>query len=496
MTDIVLVNPLLTGRDRYGSLAAGGVYSPPMGLASLAAFIRQSGYSVKILDCCALNLDVREGTARILAEKPAYVGITMATCSVGRAAALAAALKRSDAGLKIIAGGCHVSSLPAETMEAFPQFDIGVIGEGEETAVELLKALGSGGDPGAVNGIIYRKDGRLITTPPRALIRDLDTLPFPAWDLLPDIARFYKPSCFGFKYLPSASIITMRGCPMRCSFCTDGPFAKTCRMHSPEYVVGMMKFLKSRHGIRDIMIYDGTFIIDKERVEKICRLMIEEKLDLAWSCNGRIDLMSRDTLKLMKRAGCWAVAYGIESGSQEALDFMRKNIDLARAREVIAWTKDAGLLTKGYFMIGHLLETRESLRRTADFMRSSGLDLATISYYTPLPGTLDYGRAAGYGSFNNDWDSLSMHNIVFVPKGLDAETLRGYRREMVRRFYFRPGIIFRYLKLLLTPGSFALVASGLFAVLNLLFFENLRGTAPKRPVKKPARTPDLTGKVL
>ena len=480
MTDIILVNPLLTGRDRYGSLAAGGVYSPPMGLASLAAFIRRSGYSVKIIDCCALNLDVRECTARILAESPAYVGITMATCSAGRAAALAAALKKLNGRLTIIAGGCHVSSLPAETMEAYPQFDIGVIGEGEETTVELLKVLGTGGALDGVDGIIFRENGGLKTTAPRALIKDLDTLPFPAWDLLPDIAKCYRPSCFGFKELPSASLMTMRGCPMRCSFCTDGPFTKTCRMHSPEYVVGMMKFLKSRHGIRDVMIYDGTFIIDKERVEEICRLMIEEKLDLAWSCNGRIDLMSRDTLKLMKRAGCWSVAYGIESGSQEALDFMRKNIDLARAREVIAWTKDAGLLTKGYFMIGHLLETRESLRLTADFIQNSGLDLATISYYTPLPGTFDYGRAAEYGRFNNDWDSLSMHNIVFVPKGLDEKTLRRCRRNMVRRFYFRPGIIIRNLKLLLTPQSFTLVASGFFAVLNFLFFERSEDAASKK----------------
>jgi len=470
-TDIVLVNPPLTGEERYGALAGGGVYMPPLGLANLAAFIRQQGYSVKIVDSCVLNLTLANLIKLILSYQAKYVGITAVTCSVHKAAALAKVLKEQSPGLKIIIGGCHVSVLPEETMKSFFPFDIGVIGEGELTIVELLKGLKENSSLSEIKGIVFRENGKLKINVPRPLIENLDILPFPAWDLLPDITKFYRPSSFGFKRLPVTSVVTLRGCPMRCTFCSDTDFARSCRMYSPGYTLGMIKFLQQRYGIKDIMIYDGTFVINRERLIEFCELMIKERLNLAWSCNGRINLMTKEILRLMRRAGCWAIAYGIESGSQEILDFIQKDIDLAGAYRVLNWTKKEGILTKGYFMLGHLRESEESLRSTLNFVLNSDLDLVTLNYFTPLPGTLDYERVSQYGSFKNSWPLLNCHNPVFVPHKLNRETLLFYRKYIVRRFYLRPKIVLSYVKMLFQPQGLKMLLSGFFSLITFIFLD-------------------------
>jgi radical SAM superfamily enzyme YgiQ (UPF0313 family) len=471
MTDIVLVNPPLTGEERYGSLAGGGVYMPPLGLANLAAFIRQHGYSVKIIDCCVLNLTLTSLIKHILSDNPKYVGITAVTISINKAATLAKILKEQKPSLKIIVGGCHISALPEETMKGFSQFDIGVIGEGEFTAVELLQALEKKDSLDKVKGIIFRENGALKINEPRPLIENLDTLPFPAWDLLPDITKFYRPAGFGFKRLPVTSLLTLRGCPMRCTFCSEMPFAKTCRAYSPEYVIETMKFLKYHYGIKELMIYDGTFVINEQRLIRLCELMVKERLNLVWSCNGRINLMTREILKLMKHAGCWSIAYGIESGSQEILDFIQKDIDLAKVYQVLTWTKKEGILAKGYFMIGHLVENKESIRSTLNFILNSDLDLLTLTYFSPLPGTLDYTRANQYGRFNNNWDLLSFYNPVFIPKGLNKEMMHFYRQYIIKKFYLRPQIIFKYIKMFFNIQNFKIIFLSFLAFLNFAFLE-------------------------
>jgi anaerobic magnesium-protoporphyrin IX monomethyl ester cyclase len=471
MVDIILVNPPLTGEERYGSLAAGGVYMPPQGLANLAAFIRQKGYSVTIVDCCVLNLNQVGLAKHILSYDPRFVGITAVTISINKAADLAGLLKEQEPDLKIIVGGCHLSALPKETMSAFPQFDIGVIGEGELTIIELLRVLEEGKHLNNVKGIIFRENGTLKITPSGSFIEDLDTLPFPAWDLLPDITRFYRPSGFSFKRLPTTSLVTLRGCPMRCTFCSDGPFAKTVRLHSSKYVLEMIKFLQRTYKIKEIMFYDGTFVINRQRLIEICELMIKEKLDLVWSCNGRIDMMTQETLRLMKRAGCWLVGYGVESGSQQVLDFYRKDIELEKAYKVLRWTKQAGMFTKSSFMLGQLIENKETLKSTMNFILKSDLDLITVTYFTPLPGTLDYVRASQYGSFDNNWDLLNFHNIVFVPRGLNKDIIRFYRQCITSKFYLRPRIIFRHLVMLVNLHNFKIIILAFWAFLKMLFLD-------------------------
>ncbi|MDD5729503.1 MAG: radical SAM protein [Candidatus Omnitrophica bacterium] len=470
-TKIILVNPPLTGKERYGALAGGGLYMPPLGIASLAAFIRREGHSVKILDCCALGLTITQAAQIILSLKPEFVGITSATLSINKAAVLAKALKGSNPDLKIIIGGVHVSSLPEETMNLFPQFDIGVLGEGERAVAELLKCSKDNYKPDGINGLIVRENNGLKLTGAQTFIEDLDSLPFPAWDLLPDLKKFYRPSSIGFKKLPAITVITSRGCPMRCTFCSGTAFAKAYRAHSPEYVVSMVKALKTQFGIKELMIVDGAFLMNPRRVVNLCELMIKEKLDLSWSCSARIDVMRPEILRLMKKAGCWSIAYGIESGSQRVLDFIEKEIDLAKAPAVIKWTKEAGILAKGYFMLGHLTEDRVSIRDTRDFILKNRFDLITVGYFTPLPGSTDYERAPHYGKFNNNWDLLNLQTRVFLPRNLEAGTINSYRRKILREFYLRPKIFFRYSRLVFERGYFKIIFMGFISLLGSIFFD-------------------------
>jgi len=472
LSKIVFVNPVLTGKERYGYLSQGGVYLPPLGLCHLAAVTRKNGFETYILDCDALGLNVGKASEFILSCKPDYVGITAATPAIYKAAELADVLKQKDNKLITILGGTHLTAVPEETMETFPKFDIGVIGEGEITIIELLQKLDKNGDLDGIRGIIFRRNGNLKITDCRPLIDDLDQLPLPAWDLLPNLTKYYRPSCFGFKKLPVASLITSRGCPAGCSFCANVTFGRKYREHSSRYVIQMIKYLHKNYGIKDFAIYDDTFGVRKERLVKLCQMLIKEKLDVVWSSNARIDQITPEILGLMKKAGCWQIAYGIESGSQRILDFLHKDITLEEISRVLKWTESAGLIVKGYIMIGTLAETKESIQKTIDFVLKSNLDLITVNNFTPFPGTEDYKRAEQFGTFNPDWRLLTQHHLVFVPNGLTNEEIENSIRLITRKFYLRPKVILKHLGMIFSFSKLCLLFNGLIALLKFIYFRH------------------------
>lgn len=473
MPKIVLVSPPLSKKARYGRLADAGMYMPAHGLGYLAAFVKKSGYDAAILDCEALGLDVEKASLQITALKPDYVGISAVTMSIFSAAELAASLKKSVPDLRIIVGGVHLSAAPEETLDLYPQFDFGVIGEGEETLRELLDSLRDKKDPDAVRGIIYRRKGKALRTLHRPVMKDIDKLPFPAWDLYPDITQHYHPSSFGFKQLPCTSLITSRGCPYPCSFCSRPQASdRICREHSAGYVMEMIRVLYHNYAIRDIIIYDDTFGINRKRLVDFCEMLIKERLKLSWSCNLRVGAVDTDILRLMKTAGCWQVAYGIESGSQAILDFLQKNITLEMIKDTLVKTRKSGIVAKGYIMVGTPLETTRTIKETLDFVLQADLDLITVNSFTPMPGSLDYERSGQYGIFYQDWRLLNQHNYVFIPRGLELGDLNRAVREITRRFYLRPRVFTKYLKFCLNPRSFKLLFIGMLSLLRFIFLNS------------------------
>ena len=179
----------------------------------------------------------------------------------------------------------------------------------------------------------------------------------------------------------------------------------------------------------------------KPRLVEICEGVMKERLDLSWSCLGRVDMVTPEILKLMRRAGCWEIGYGIESGAQHILELEKKNINLAQVEQAVEWTKEAGILAKGFFMIGHPLENEDTINKTIGFAKKIPLDDISVMMLTPFPGSELYKTAHQYGIFNNDWDKMNLLQPVFIPKGLDEEALNNSTRRLLREFYLRPRII-------------------------------------------------------
>jgi len=464
--DIIWVNPYTTAVARYGPLAKSGVFFPPLGIGYLAAISRESNFKTYILDCEGLNLNIEKAAKEIIEYSPKYLGLTSTTMTIHDAASLAKLVKDNCKDIIILIGGPHLSAVPQETMNLFPQFDIGVIGEGELTVKELLSYLESGDELSSVQGIIWRKNGNLIINSPRPFIEDLDKVPFPAWDLFPDLTRYYRPSVFGFKNLPAAPIITSRGCLGKCSFCDKSVYDSRVRFHGPGYIISQIEYLKSTYGIKEIVIYDDEFVGNRKRIIDFCEILRKRRMNITWSANARADLVDLELLKIMKEAGCWCLSYGIESGSQEILDFMQKDESLEQISRAIKWSKKAKIKCKGYFMIGSLTETKQSIIETERFILNSDLDIVTINHFTPFPNTVDYNRANKYGKFKKDWRLLNQHNLVFVPRGLTAREIEDAIRKTIKRFYFRPRSLFTFAKLIIYPK---ILFIGFFSILKVIF---------------------------
>lgn len=441
MSKIVLVNPPLSLEERYGVFSTAGNTMPSLGLCHLAGVVKKANFKVVIIEASSLNLDYQETLSQILAFSPEYVGLTATTCSIYNAGKLAEMIKDKNKGIKIIIGGPHVTAIPEATMKRFPAFDIGVLGEGEETIKEIL----SNGNLSGIKGLIVQTEEGFHLTGERAFIKDLDELPFPAWELLKDFPSIYRPPAFRFKRLPAVSLVTSRGCPNQCIFCDRAVFGSKCRAFSADYILDLIKYLQAKFGIKEILFEDDTFTMFKNRLILLCEHILKENIDLSWSCLGRVDMVDLEMLKLMKKAGCWQISYGIESGSQRILDFIRKKISLDEVLNAVELSKKAGIMTKGFFILGHPTETRESIQTTIDFAKKIRIDDISVSLLTPFPGSLLYEIAGKFGKFEDDWNKMNLLQSVFIPDGLTAEEIDEYYKKILKEFYLRPSIILSYL---------------------------------------------------
>lgn len=441
---VFFTTPPLSLEKRYGSYAGAGSASPSLGILMLAAVAREEGCVCTVVDASSLALSQEEVLQRLAVCRPDILCISSTTLGIGNAHALAVAAKVEIPLLMVIVGGPHVTATSHETLNRFPAFDVAVIGEGENTFAEVLRALSAGKELVDVAGLIYREGGRLRDTGRRPFIADLDSLPFPAFDLLEDFPQRYLPAPFKVRKLPAATLVTSRGCPNTCIFCDRSVFGASCHAYSAEYVVRQIVELHQRYGIREFSFEDDTFITFKCRLKEICERLIELRLNISWTCLGRANHVTAENLKLMHKAGCWQISFGIETGSQEILAIIDKRVSLDQVRHAVRLSRQAGIRTKGFFIFGHPGETRETMRMTIDFALELPLNDVSVSLMTPFPGTELYARAAEFGAFVPDWESMNLLNVVFVPQGLTRDDLLAAQKELIRRFYFRPRIMGDY----------------------------------------------------
>ena len=438
---VILINPPSSVGAEFGVLAGGGGFRPPLNLIYLAAVLLKNGYAVEVVDAPVQCRSYEDLVARVRKFRPDYCGITATTLTISPAARAAEMIKNAYPDCPIILGGAHISAVPEETIERYPSFDFGVIGEGELTIVDLLTALRYRRDVGSVRGIIYRSGPEVKRTEARPPIRDLDVLPFPSWQLLPDFVETYRPTKIRQIRFPSAYIATSRGCPYHCVFCDNAVHGRKFRSFSVDYIMAMIRKLIEEHHIRDLTIYDENLTIDRKRIVDLCERILKEKLDLTWSCDARADSINPELLPLMYRAGCRSISFGIESGSQEVLDFYEKNLSLEQLEFAIRETKKAGIMTSGFFIIGGPTESEETIKRTISFAKRIPLDYFTPFYFNCFPNSPIYSRIYEYGQFDPDYAKANMSEPVFIPKGMTEKQLVGLFHQSLYSFYLRPSKI-------------------------------------------------------
>ena len=298
---VVLINP-----PQFGKYA-----QPPMGLALLAAVLEKEGFDTRIVDANAQGLGPEE-VAPLVADADA-VGLTAMTPTIGAAIEIAGQLKSVKPDLPVILGGAHATLLPEETLASAPGVDIIVRGEGEKVFPDLLRSLESKQTVDNIPGISYRKDGEVIDTAGATTNIDLNSLPFLAYHLLP--WRRYRPHPPHGRASPFAAVITSRGCPYHCSYCSKPVFGSKFRAQSAERVVEEIAYYQEKFGIKELAFYDDVFTLDGKRAYAIAENILRRGLKVHWTCETRVNLVNKELLHSMKRAGCYAIAYGIESAS-------------------------------------------------------------------------------------------------------------------------------------------------------------------------------------
>lgn len=471
---ILFINPPTSHKDLYGEWDMSDVksVSPPIGVLSIAALARDAGHAVYFIDAATLGYNLDMIFQEMEDIDPDIVCITSMTISIDSAGNLAREIKNKYCNKPVILGGVHITALPEDTMRRYPAVDIGVLGEGEYTFMELVDRLEHGGGFQNIVGIIYRKStGTSVRNRSRDFISNLDRLPFPAWDLVKPTPK-YRLSAYGTKEDNSFGLITSRGCPGQCIFCDKSVFGKRFRAHSAEYVVDQIQLLKETRGMVDFLFYDDFFVANKRRLKRICELLRERGLKISWSCCSRVDSVDPDVLKLMKENGCWMIEFGIESGSQKILDFMKKNITLEQTETGVRLTREAGIITKGNFIFGNLLETAETLEETINFAIKIKIDYFQHTFLSPLPGSYIYEIASQYGEFDREWKKMSTFAINFIPHGLTREELVYYSKYAWRKFYLRPRIIMNELKKARNIQSFGRLVRGAKAFVKSAIIRN------------------------
>ena len=449
---ILLIAPPTAPVYHQAAVREGVPHAPPLSLATLAASVRARGMEARVLDL-GLHEDPLQRTRQEAARRwPDWVGVTVVTPLWDLCRQTVQAAREGAPGARIVLGGPHVSALPEEAL-ARSGADAVIFGEGDEALPELMET----GDLTALPGVGVRApDGRLQLGQPRPLIEDLDTLPMPAWELFTPTR--YVSSHLLSRRSPAGWIETSRGCPHGCVYCSKLSFGQGFRAKSPARVVEEMARML-RLGFREVHIADDCFTADPERAAAICELILARGMRFPWApvIGLRVDSITPDLLRLMRRAGCYRVYLGVESGSARLLDAVQKGVALDDIRRAVADSRRAGLETFGFFMIALPGETEATMAATRRFAVELGLDLAKISVTIPLPGTPLYRQLEQEGRLlSRRWSDYRYHHpprAIYRHENLTWDQVERNLRAFYRTFYFRPRFMARRLAHAMRSGT-------------------------------------------
>jgi radical SAM superfamily enzyme YgiQ (UPF0313 family) len=392
---------------------------PPLSLAYLAAVLERDGHEVRILDFLVTPYRTEKVCRALDDFRPHLVGATCVTMNYPLAAEILKTSKDILPEAKTVIGGPHVSFTVEETLRGAPWIDFVVIGEGERTIVELARAVDSGDSYSQVCGIACAEEGTVVRTPQRALIADLDELPLPSRHLVP-IARYHALGT-------PCTVITSRGCPYGCLFCSaHRMFGRGVRFRDPGLVVDEIEQIRRDLGFGLINIVDDTFTVNHAHVTQVCEEMLRRNLDIIWSAYARVDNMSDDIVRLMKRAGCTTVLFGLESADEAILKRIRKGITPDAMRQGVRIATEGGLRVYASFIIGLPGESPETIRTSMSFAEEINTGFGVEYGYhilAPLPGTDLYDRAGDYGIrlLTDDWAHFDANRPIVETDSLTPQ---------------------------------------------------------------------------
>ncbi len=433
--------------QRSPAITKSGTLYYPIWLCYAAGALEQGGHEVEVLDAPARKISLAQSLEALSRFSPALVVIDTSTPSIQSDLASAAAVKEAT-GAFVVLVGTHPTALPAETLALSESVDAVVRGEYEETLLELAGALGSGGAPGPetlsrIHGLTFRRGDEVRSNPDRALIKDLDSLPF--------VSEVYarhleiRDYLYTIAQYPQVAILTGRGCPYSCGYCVypQVMHGKGYRKRSIRSVISEFQFVERRlPEVKEIFIEDDTFTVDRRRVEEFARAYREAGLSISWVANSRADI-GRRTLKALKSANCRLLCVGFESGDQGVLDAMGKRLDLERARAFARYARSVGILVHGCFMVGNPGETRETMQKTLELALELMPDTAQFFPIMVYPGTRTYSwaRSSGYletEDYSRWLTDEGNHQCVVSTPELSPAALVSFCDQARRTFYLRP----------------------------------------------------------
>ena len=441
----------------------------PMGILYIATVLKQHGIDVEVLDADIEGLTINEMLERILGANPDLVGFSIMTPQLMSALEAAFWLKRARPSLPIVLGGAHISSTLDDTFSLADCFDFAVYGEGELTMVEVAKKIEQGGFPDCidgVSGVIYRNNkGEVIINPPRPFIMEIDSLPRIDYDML-DITKYRLPTVAGRYVL---AMMMSRGCPFKCTFC-DAPTTtgKKIRFHSPERAVEDIKYNYGKYGARSFSFRDSTFTANKKWVLRFCEAIIRSEIKIYWRCGTRVNCIDEELLKMMKRAGCYTINFGVESGHPKILKNIKKEVAIEQIYDAHELARKYGIRSYSTFIVGSPGETDETMQTTIDLARRIRPSLAMFFVAIAYPGTAMYDQAVKEGiveprwwanqawdpgrhsAFQKRWGWTADAGAIRIP-GFDAEA---WQKRATRTFYLRPRFIYDTLIFLLKNPYF------------------------------------------
>ncbi len=450
---VLLINPP-HALSAHNPLASSGLSLPPLGLLYIAAFLKREmpGAEIKVIDWPGRGLSSAAFEAELASFKPDLAGVTVYTGAFTSAMKVSETIKKICPACFTVAGGHHATARPLQCLEK-GGFDAAASGEGERVFSELALQLEKGLAPG-VPGLILKTNGQAIEKYPPL---DLDSLPMPARELV-DL-KLYRPAVFGYKRLPVTSMVTSRGCPFSCKFCSKSVFGSTYRAQSPAKTLEEIIHLMKNYGIREISFQDDTFTFDRKRVMDLCGLIKSRGLDLTWSCMTRVDLADAELLGKMKESGCVSIAFGIDGASDGACGLMNKGFGADKARAAVAAARKAGIETRGYYVFGYPGETLESMEAALKNIMDIGTDHVFFAFAHPFFDTELYEEARAKGLLKATDEELcdsydNTQPLITVPGAGPEQLIRFYKKAYLR-YYLRPRPLFNRITSLRSAGDLA-----------------------------------------